>query len=382
MISYAQNAEDVVLERAFNGRDTGFYIDVGAADPDNHSVTRHFYEKGWRGINIDPLPAWHEMLEKARPEDVNLLLGISDEPGEMVLEVAAEHRGGATFVSEQAAEYRDQGMDVSTITARLATLAEVCAEHAGDREIDFLKVDAEGFESKVIRGADWLRWRPRVVLIEATEPNGPVPNHKAWEPMLLDAGYIFALFDGLNRFYVRSEDVELAGLLAAPANVFDGYITVETKRTAEALDRAQHELEAARNEGELEPPQPGAQAALRSDVPNYAFYGTGMEPQRFGFLVVPLRRVLRRLQLPWFLRQVEILTELRQGIEAPEAQLTELHRLVGELRVMIKAQEARSWDHVAIARRLAALEDAISASQSPPLEASPSQASANSPEDS
>lgn len=106
MISYAQNAEDVVLERAFKGRSSGLYIDVGAADPNVHSVTRHFYDKGWRGINIDPLPMWHQELEAARPRDVNLLMGISNKPGELVLHVGQEHPGGATFSGEQGEKYR------------------------------------------------------------------------------------------------------------------------------------------------------------------------------------------------------------------------------------------------------------------------------------
>ncbi len=66
MISYAQNREDVVLARVFQGT-SGFYVDVGAASPTVHSVTRWFYEKGWEGINIDPGPRWHRELMAERP---------------------------------------------------------------------------------------------------------------------------------------------------------------------------------------------------------------------------------------------------------------------------------------------------------------------------
>ena len=54
-ISYAQNFEDVILWRAFKNLQNGFYVDVGANDPINDSVTQAFYEKGWRGINIEPI---------------------------------------------------------------------------------------------------------------------------------------------------------------------------------------------------------------------------------------------------------------------------------------------------------------------------------------
>ena len=50
--SYAQNFEDVIIMRCFKDVEEGFYIDVGAQDPESDSVTRVFYERGWSGINI------------------------------------------------------------------------------------------------------------------------------------------------------------------------------------------------------------------------------------------------------------------------------------------------------------------------------------------
>ena len=54
MVSYAQNHEDVLLRRVFPDEPNGFYIDVGANDPVRDSVTKHFYDRGWHGINIEP----------------------------------------------------------------------------------------------------------------------------------------------------------------------------------------------------------------------------------------------------------------------------------------------------------------------------------------
>ena len=84
-ISYAQNYEDVMLLRALGGVQHGFYIDVGAQDPVNDSVTKMFYERGWRGINIEPVSHWYERLVADRPHDINLQLAVSDAPGRMHL---------------------------------------------------------------------------------------------------------------------------------------------------------------------------------------------------------------------------------------------------------------------------------------------------------
>ncbi len=82
-ISYAQNGEDVLLYRALRHVVRGCYIDVGAADPVIDSVTCAFYERGWRGINIEPSPAAFARLAAARPEDLNLNIAAGETDGEM-----------------------------------------------------------------------------------------------------------------------------------------------------------------------------------------------------------------------------------------------------------------------------------------------------------
>ena len=79
--SYAQEGEDRVLERFFDGwRKTtpGFYVDVGAFHPQLYSTTYAFYLKGWRGINIEARPGAMELFRRLRPNDINLELAVSD----------------------------------------------------------------------------------------------------------------------------------------------------------------------------------------------------------------------------------------------------------------------------------------------------------------
>ena len=67
LVSYAQHGEDIVLWRAFRNQKTGTYVDVGAFDPTYDSVTRLFYERGWRGINIDPSVGRHRAVRERTP---------------------------------------------------------------------------------------------------------------------------------------------------------------------------------------------------------------------------------------------------------------------------------------------------------------------------
>jgi FkbM family methyltransferase len=222
VISYAQNYEDVILARVFPGKTDGFYIDIGAADPIEHSVTKHFSDLGWRGINIEPIRSYWEKLTAERPRDVNLQVAVG-ERHETRTFYNISNQYLSTLDPATAALGVEAGGVLTEEPIELWTLAEICQRHAADTPIDILKIDVERWEEQVIRGGDWVRFRPRVVVVEATEPNSPTPRFENWEPMFLAAGYLFVYFDGLNRFYLRSEDSALKVCFATPPNVFDRY---------------------------------------------------------------------------------------------------------------------------------------------------------------
>ncbi len=256
-VSYAQNHEDVVLARALCPDDrSGFWVDVGAGDPVLDSVTAAFAERGWRGVNVEPLPRVFERLSAARPHDTNLqvALGATTGPGKLFVEPADEPetpdpdapvvRALSTMVPSLAARYRADGREFSPIEVPISTLAQVVADHVPER-VDFLKVDVEGFEREVLAGADWSSFRPRVVVMEATVPMSDEPAHEAWEPVLRDAGYQFAMFDGLNRFYAHSDEPALLEKIAIPANVFDDFVPYAWTHQLERAQQWGHRLEDA-----------------------------------------------------------------------------------------------------------------------------------------
>lgn len=219
-VSYAQNYEDVALFRALGKVANGCYVDVGAGDPIVDSVTRAFYERGWRGVNIEPVMAEHARLVADRPEDVNLNVAIADTQAQLTLhEVIGT--GMSTLVPEVAELHRAGGHQVRDIAVTVTTLDAVWTDH-DLQVVHFLKVDVEGAERRVLAGLDLARRRPWVILVESTLPNSMTPAHEAWEPLLVDRGYVFVYFDGLNRFYVAREREEaLRQPLALPPNYFD-----------------------------------------------------------------------------------------------------------------------------------------------------------------
>ncbi len=119
-ISYAQNYEDVMLWRALKDVKNGFYIDIGAQEPELLSVTKLFYDAGWRGINIDPIAEWHEKLSQARPRDINLQLAVGAETGEISF---YETPGvGLSTVNKSFAERMNKNLDINAMKVRYRSI--------------------------------------------------------------------------------------------------------------------------------------------------------------------------------------------------------------------------------------------------------------------
>jgi FkbM family methyltransferase len=237
-----------MLHRALRPVQHGFYVDVGANDPVCHSVTKAFYERGWRGINIEPVPSWFEKIEADRAEDINLQVAIADTDGGEAEFYELPDTGLSTLHQPTAQRHAsEQGYKIEKRTVGTATLTSVLDRYAVG-EIHFLNIDAEGAERAALQGLDLARYRPWIVLIEATLPNTQTHAHDAWAPLLTARGYHFVYFDGLNRFYVADEHAALDDSFHAPANVFDDFVTASAVELDRELNATKAELEKVKAE--------------------------------------------------------------------------------------------------------------------------------------
>jgi FkbM family methyltransferase len=239
-LSFAQNREDVVLGRALRGVAEGRYVDVGANDPTHFSVTRAFYDRGWSGIAIEPVPSFAAAFRAARPRDQVVEAVVADKSGGEVVLHSVPGTGLSTLVDDVRDRHVGDGREVVDISVARHTLDDVLQDAGwSGQDIHFVTIDTEGSERSVLLGFDLARWRPWILVVEATAPLQTAETHAEWEDLVLAAGYRFCLFDGLSRFYVSPEKAdEIGSALSRPANVFDDYSTPEQRNAVAKIAAA------------------------------------------------------------------------------------------------------------------------------------------------
>ncbi|MEH2040891.1 FkbM family methyltransferase [Nostoc sp.] len=223
-ISYAQNFEDVLLNRVFKHKNQGFYIDVGALDPLFDSVTKAFYDIGWSGINIEPIKECYKLFEEERQRDINLNIALGNSEGILEFFQVVGQPGNSTLNKELAYKIaKEKGLDVSKYPVPVKTLAEVCKKYV-NQKIDFLKIDVEGVEEEVILGGNWDIFRPTILVIEATLPDTNIRCENNIPIFLMGKGYQKVFFDGINDYYLSEESGDLVKYFGFPVNTLDDYI--------------------------------------------------------------------------------------------------------------------------------------------------------------
>lgn len=164
-ISFSQSGEDMVLRHLLRDKPNGFFVDVGANNPIRFSNTFYFYLRGWKGINVDPIPGVMKNFNKLRPRDINI-------------EKAVGKRGISKFFMFEESCYNtfDEKIAetiqikkisnlISKIDIQKIPLIDLFKDHVFC-SIDFLTIDAEGLDIEILETNDWEKFRPLYICIE------------------------------------------------------------------------------------------------------------------------------------------------------------------------------------------------------------------------
>jgi FkbM family methyltransferase len=167
-ISYSQQCEDLTLSRYFPDKTEGFYVDIGAYHPTIYSNTYLFYQKGWKGINIEPNYDHYLEFVKHRTRDININCGVGKE--DAILNYYQFNEPALnTFSKDNMHLCNSMGsFSVQKITeVAVKKLSEILdANLPAGTKIDFFNIDVEGFDLQVLQSNNWNKYRPKMILVE------------------------------------------------------------------------------------------------------------------------------------------------------------------------------------------------------------------------
>lgn len=163
--SFSQYGEDRVFNVLLQPGSSGTYVDVGAHHPYDGSNTYGLYLKGWRGLTVDPNPAFAGDYARWRPGDTHLVEGVAAEPCELTYHAYSNSLYN-TLSEQRAAHLAGRGMVATRRMIAARPLSAIVEEHLPGRQIDLLSVDCEGLDLEVIRSLDLAANRPTAIIME------------------------------------------------------------------------------------------------------------------------------------------------------------------------------------------------------------------------
>ncbi|MBM2816798.1 MAG: FkbM family methyltransferase [Ignavibacteria bacterium] len=166
--SFSQSGEDLILKQYFGEKTDGFFIDIGAFHPLILSNTYYFYSlKNWHGINIDACPGSMKLFDKLRPRDINVEAAISDDNSELTYYFIHSTSPMNSFSKEFLLENKTYEQVKKEIKIKTQSLEQILDEYLPmNTKIDFMNIDAEGVDLKVLRSNNWSKYRPEIVIVE------------------------------------------------------------------------------------------------------------------------------------------------------------------------------------------------------------------------
>jgi len=199
--SYSQLNEDLIIDGILH-KEHGFYIDIGAHDPLSLSNTKRFYDKGWHGINIEPIPSLIGKFNESRPRDINLNIGVGVDRSKLTFyeltypSLSSFDKNAALYNAKKHHVKIEKEYEVEVMPLR-----EICQQYAKDKPIDFLSIDTEGYEMEVLTSNNWELYRPTLIIIEPGQNNNEIYDY------LVGQSYQPIYRNGINAIFIDAKTI-------------------------------------------------------------------------------------------------------------------------------------------------------------------------------
>jgi FkbM family methyltransferase len=168
---YSQFEQDkFVYENYFQNKTNGYFVDIGAHNGITFSNSKFFEELGWTGVCVEPNPKVFKILQAGRKCKC-IMKAISDHTGTAQFFQIVE---GADMLSGLTDEFNQRGIE--NIYANLTGVEnefeyidvelELFDNIIDNTTIDFLSLDTEGNELKILQTIDFNKYDIKVITVE------------------------------------------------------------------------------------------------------------------------------------------------------------------------------------------------------------------------
>ncbi len=162
---YSQGNEELIVRDFFGDSRNGTFVDVGCAAPNDCSTTCYLEKHlGWSGLGIDAQVQYGAAFEVERPRTVFENFIVTDHEGTVEDFYRVPYAPGLSSTSKVRRVF-GRTWTTRRVSVPTTTLNSILERH-GITSIDFLSIDVEHSEPKVLAGFDIVRFRPRLVCIE------------------------------------------------------------------------------------------------------------------------------------------------------------------------------------------------------------------------
>lgn len=162
--SYSFNGMDLIINYIFKDKSKGFYIDIGAQHPISNNNTYLLFKRNWSGINIDLDKKNIDLFNLARPNDINLNLALSNKVS--IENLYYYHDGSPINTLSDKIYYSRIEPTKKIKSIKTDTLNNLLERLNFDKQIDYMNIDVEGYEEKVLEGFDIQKYKPSVISVE------------------------------------------------------------------------------------------------------------------------------------------------------------------------------------------------------------------------
>ena len=190
--SYSQCGEDLFIENFFKNKNYGTYLDIGAFNPIKFSNTLLLYKKGWKGINIDLNQTSIDLFNIFRPRDKNICAAISNKEEKVRVSIENLFSPLNTISLE-----RSKKLSQNNIKKNLYYVKTKKINNLIKNKFDFLNIDIEGLDFKVLKSIKLNFYKPKLICIEVLDKT----ITKELIKFLKNYGYIFVKKRGPSFFF-------------------------------------------------------------------------------------------------------------------------------------------------------------------------------------